>query len=207
MEEHLPFCPACGAPQIRVASPEISTGSVFPTAAHAGELTSDSFAISSPALGSMIAGEIQWRRFLPMAVPLGFLSGLFGVFGIFGLLPLIASVIFAIRRYRPYHPGILTRRAGALLGATVALFAVLPLTLIVGLAIRVGQNELHQELIRRASEMPELHNFAAWVATREGFVIMIVLSTVFYMALMVALASITGALAITAGKNRNRNLF
>jgi hypothetical protein len=208
MEEHLPFCPACGAPQIRVASPEVSAVSSFPITPGAGEIAPDSFAVSSSSLSSIAPGKIQWRRFLPTAVPLGFLSGLFGMFGLFGLLPLIASVIFAIRRYRPYHPGILTRRVGALLGATIALLAVPPLALIVGLAVAADQNDTHQELVRKAAETaaqtPELHNFAAWVATREGFVVLVVLGLIFYMAFMVAIGSITGALAVTIRKNRIR---
>jgi hypothetical protein len=97
---------------------------------------------------------------------------------------------------------------GALLGATIALLAVPPLALIVGLAVAADQNDTHQELVRKAAETaaqtPELHNFAAWVATREGFVVLVVLGLIFYMAFMVAIGSITGALAVTIRKNRIR---
>lgn len=152
-----------------------------------------------------VPGTIQWRRFLPIALPLGLLSGLLGILGLIGLPALVAAVIFGINRYRRHHSGPITRRTGALLGAVIALIAVPPLALIEVAGVMFSDT-VHQEMIQKANESaaqsPELRNFAEWVATREGFTVVFTVVLLFYLAFILLLGAVTGAMAAGSGKNR-----
>ena len=94
MEEQTAFCPACGAPQIRVRVPEKPTEyQAIPDM----ELTPEQIAAVSSAPASVVIGSgIQWKSFIRTAAPLAAFIGLITVvippLGFFALLPICLIV-------------------------------------------------------------------------------------------------------------------
>ena len=126
VEDQVPFCPACGAPQIRVSSPQDS-----PSAAPDQPLMPQfdpgtPGSIEPPAVPvALEAGRaIQWKHFLRIVLPLAFVNGLATLFqpGL-GFLFLLISVFFGVSLYRRNQKGSLDTSKGIRLGAVLALLS------------------------------------------------------------------------------------
>lgn len=120
----IPFCPSCGAPQIRVAPRE-------PQAVGASEVGASQVDAPAPppppldriATPSTLSypGQIHWKTFLRLAFPLaavvGFLTSIQSGLGPLFLLP--GAIVFNIYYYRRRQPFLLTAGTGAKLGMFV----------------------------------------------------------------------------------------
>ena len=106
VEDGIPFCPHCNAPQIRV-------GGASPEAVSAADLAADS--LPSPRGGT----AIQWSEALPSAALAGLIAAflMFIPLGGFGL-GMIAAGVLSVLFYRRRNPvSNLTPAMGARLGA------------------------------------------------------------------------------------------
>src|SRR5437588_2193103 len=126
VEDQVPFCPSCGAPQIRVSSPQDS-----PSAAPDQPVTPQfdpgtPGSIEPPAVPVALATgrAIQWKRFLRIVLPLAFVNGLTMLFqpGL-GFMFLLISVFFGVSLYRRNQKGGLDTSKGIRLGAVLALLS------------------------------------------------------------------------------------
>lgn len=118
LEQVVPFCPSCGAPQIRVASREPTT------------VVTDDRPAPPPPPASPIAeppfpyaSQINWKIFFRIALPLSAAVGLLTWLGsgLGWLVALPGGIILAINFYRRRQPCLLTAALGAKLGAVVGL--------------------------------------------------------------------------------------
>jgi hypothetical protein len=126
VEDGIPFCPKCTAPQIRVAIPE-------PPAATALEINAEPL----PGFVPTLANRIDWPQALPSVAWAVLLAGVLTLFtfGSLGLGMLVAGALSVVL-YRRNHRGFnLSAGAGARLGAMTGTlgFGVI----LVGLAVAV----------------------------------------------------------------------
>ena len=205
MEEGTAFCPSCNAPQIRVAVParcanEASTPPLPPG-------TPDS--VQPPAMPVNLdgAGEIQWKRFLRVAVPLSMLGCLSVVlFGPLGTLISQGIVAIAVGRYRRNHPGFLRGTQGALLGASVGFFSFVFLLILLMIEITMDPAQFQAQTLAMIQQTfannpsPAAQQVAHWATINFWGFVLLALS--FSFVITVVLSGITGAL--TAGFSRRR---
>src|SRR5438445_2454462 len=121
IEGQLTFCPACGAPQIRV-SRAAEPAQQETTASDSGVLTPPSPDSHFPAELSTTV-EIDWKYFLRTAIPLAALTDLLTMtlhpLALFVFLP--ANLVWAISRYRRHRPIAIGSGQGAQMGAMMGL--------------------------------------------------------------------------------------
>jgi hypothetical protein len=82
IDETLPFCPHCGAPQIRVSSPEEEAGQPPPLTPDAPQVTSPPPWASAPAYHPQ---AVQWDAAWQGAVLCGLIAGILSVVPVIGL--------------------------------------------------------------------------------------------------------------------------
>ena len=208
IEGHTTFCPACGAPQIRVSTPAQPPESADAPAADL-ELHEPPF--TSSARLTLITG-IAWRDFIRAAAPLAALTGILTLLlpplGLFVLLP--ANLVWALSRYLRRRPMALRSGQGARMGAMMGAlsFGFFLASFFAGLSLFWG--EFHNVMIERIHEIaaqnpdPQAQQMMQWFATPDGFIAFtaIGLGTILVIFLVIGLGS--GALAVALGRARNR---
>ena len=210
IEGQTTFCPACGAPQIRVSTPEQprdvpeqqpqDLSPVFPQRP------------LPPSGGLALSTGIAWKDFIHVAAPLAAITGIVTVplapFGLFVLLP--ANLIWAIARYRRNRPLAIRAGQGARMGAVMGGLSFgffLPCFLV---TITLWRTQYREVMIARINEIaaqnpdPQAQQMMQWFATPDGFIAFtaIGLGTILLIFLVIGMGS--GALAIALGKARNR---
>jgi hypothetical protein len=199
IEDGKPFCPQCGAPQIRVA---ISEAAVEP--AHAGD-------IAAPALGRELSLEAsgvpatslaRWYQAQPAALA----AAVALLLMLLRLNPFVAAlgtgflaVVFARRRG---PGGGIRTMAGARLGALSGLLFFGMLTFLETLAVAVLHKggEVRSQLIDKIQQAaarypgPEVQPFLDFARSPSGLAFMLGASLIFGFVAFIALGAIGGAL-------------
>lgn len=209
IEDGKPFCPQCGAPQIRVAAVEVATGPaptgdiVLPALRGKRDLASSSLGASSLLVGSYhavkpcalaaaVALLLLLLRVNPFAAALGA-----------GFL----AVIFSRRR-----PGSgIGAAAGARLGALSGLFFFSMLTILEASAVAILHKgaEVRSEIIDKIQQAaarypgPEVQPFLDFAKSPGGLAIMMGASLIFGFVVFVLLGSLGGALGAAILGRRN----
>ncbi|MGH9586885.1 MAG: hypothetical protein ACRD3F_08020 [Acidobacteriaceae bacterium] len=133
VHESDPFCPQCGAPQLRYEAPE------EPTTAPSN-IPARHFAMRSP-------NGIRWRDGVRVAaliaIPTGLLSSRLGLEGIWALW-LIAGGMVVASMYRKRTGTLLTGRMGWRIGALLGLFTAVIATAADGISLVIQRFALHQ---------------------------------------------------------------
>lgn len=204
IDESAIFCPACQAPQIRVPTP---LGAEEPLATRPSvslpEQRYESAAI--PA-----TGQIQWKKFLSTAWPLGIIAGLITGFlppvGVLLLLPL--SVVIAIRMYRRQHFGALRPGQGARLGVAMGLISFCGFAPVFASLITFNAS-FHQELLdgmaQAAARNPDPQArqiMEAMINSPQGFAILVAFSLIFFLLIILAFTASAGAIATAASTSK-----
>lgn len=131
VHESDPFCPQCGAPQLRYEAPEEPT----PTSAPARHM-----AARSP-------DAIRWRDAIRVAaliaVPTGLLSSRLGIEGVW-VVWIIAGGMLVASMYHKRTGLFLTRRMGWRIGALLGLFTAVIATATDGISLVIQRFVLHQ---------------------------------------------------------------
>jgi hypothetical protein len=207
IEGQLAFCPACGAPQIRVSravepsQEEMATsGSGLPAPPS-----------SLPAELSTTAG-IDWKYFLRTAIPLAALTDVLTMtlhpLTLFVFLP--ANLVWAISRYRRHRPIAMRSGQGARMGAMMGLlsFAFFLAFFLVTISFQHAQyrdimiTQIHQ--ISSQNPDPQAQQMLQWFATPEGLIAFTAIALVTILLICLALGTGSGAVAIALRKNRGR---
>jgi hypothetical protein len=196
----IPFCPACGAPQIRVAprEPQVAGASpvdVPPPPPPLGRIDTPS-ALSYP-------GQIHWKTFFRLAVPLaavvGFLMSIQSELGLFVVLP--GAIAFVIYYYRRRQPVLLTAWTGAKLGMFVGFVSFVFFALF--FAVESAANiAAYRQAMAQLIEYTLAHQFTpeaqqlakAWLGGPYGVALITVsllMSALFFLLLI---SGVTGAL-------------
>jgi len=206
--DSIPFCPACGAPQIRVASRESkpvetdeSTG-IPPPPQQAAVLPTQG--------GFLETNQIQWMPFLRLALALAPVVG-FAVISILplGCLLLVGAVVWAIRRYRLRWPGELQRAQAAKLGALLGLLSFGFSTIFFGIGVGLDpagyrqtmEKGLHDFLAR--SPNPDAQRAVqALLSVPNGLILLTIMALGFLLVIVLIIGATTGALSVNRNKPR-----
>ncbi|MFZ1008334.1 MAG: hypothetical protein WAN65_15945 [Candidatus Sulfotelmatobacter sp.] len=197
IEDGKPFCPQCGAPQIRVAIPEAAV-----ELAHGGD-------IAAPALGrelSLEASGIPEATSRYRAQPAALAAGVALLLIPLGLNPFVAAlgtgflaVVFA--RRRSAGNGIRTA-AGARLGALSGMLFFGVLVFLVTLAVAVSHKgaEVRSQFIDKLQQAmarypgPDVQSALDFARSPSGLVFLLGASLIFGFLACIALGAIGGAL-------------
>jgi len=210
IEGQLTFCPACGAPQIRVSraseplQQETTTSDSGLPAPHSPDSR-------FPAQLSTTVG-IDWRYFLRTAIPLAVLTDVLTVtlhpLTLFVFLP--ANLVWAISRYRRQRPVVIGSGQGAKMGAMMGLlsFAFFLAYFLVGLSFLHTQyrevmiTQIHQ--LSAQNPDPQAQQMLQWFATPDGLITFTAIALVTILLICLAVGSGSGAMAIALRKDRKR---
>jgi hypothetical protein len=210
LEGQLAFCPACGAPQIRVSRP-IET-SQEETIAADSSLPAPSLPVSALPSELSAAAGIDWKYFLRTAIPLAALTDVLTMtlhpLALFVFLP--ANLVWAISRYKRHRPLAIGSGQGARMGALMGLlsFALFLVYFLVGLIFLHAQyrdtviSQIHQ--ISAQNPDPQVQQMLQWFATPDGLIAFTVFALVSFLLICLALGTGSGAVAIALGKDRKR---
>jgi hypothetical protein len=206
IEEGRPFCPQCGAPQIRVALPQpvsASPNTAIDISTGTGEANLDYANLPATATG----------RFSVQSCGLAAASA--AVLMFLGLTPLVAAlaagflgVVFLRRRHEGgIQPGA-GARFGALSGVFLFMIAGVLETLIIVAAHKTA--ELRAEMLEKVQQAasryptPDVQPLLDFVKSPNGFTFMLIASLVFGFVAFVVLGAIGGALGALLFGRRNR---
>ena len=210
MGDAVPFCPACGAPQIRVTSREPKTVD-----------TSDSTSIPPPPEHPIIfppgeqfveTNQIQWKAFLRLALALAPVVGLLVISILpLGCVLLAGAVVWAIHRYRLRWPGPLHRAQGAKLGASLGLlsfgFSMIFFGIGVGLdpsGYRQTVEKGLQEALARGTNPDAQRAVQALFSGANGIVLFTIMLLAFLLAIVLIISATTGVLSVKTNRSKPR---
>ncbi len=214
IEEQVAFCPACGAPQIRVARP----ADPLPETQSNAEPIQDPFAaISDLSANPLNKSGIAWKSFARTAAPLAAFTGIIALpippLSLFVLLP--TSVILAIYIYRRHRPGPLRRGHGARMGAVTGLltFFFFAVFLLVGAFLNPAKYSeivagiVQQMAARNPDPNPQTQQMLQWFGPPHGIAHFTTMYLVEFLIFFMVISSLIGALAVALGKpGNNRQL-
>jgi len=209
IEERTPFCPSCGAPQIRVSTPEQPLEVLEKPQDLPPELAIQPF---PPSGGLAVTTGIVWRDFIHAAVPLAAVTGILTVplapLGLFVLLP--ANLIWAIARYRRNRPLAIRAGQGARMGAVMGALSFGFFLACFLATITLWRTKYREMMIASINQIaaqnpdPQAQQMAQWLATPHGFVVLTAISLGTTLLIFLVIGMGSGALAIALGKARNR---
>jgi hypothetical protein len=194
ISENATFCPACGAPQIRVATQELT-----PAADDTGP-EPQAFATKPPVAGTE-PDEIRWKTFLRTTWPIAALAGVAAstipVIGFLLLLPL--SVVLGVWLYRKRQNVLLRATLGTKMGLAMGLisFAAFAALMVASVSFSVtARQEMVKQITVAASRTPEAQQaFLPLINTPQGFAAFIIILLLFSMVFFLVLTGLTGAVA------------
>lgn len=214
IEEQIAFCPACGAPQIRVSKapelpfevpPDLNSPPTLNPVPPSADLA------ASLAANMSLTGKIDWKAFARSAAPLAALSGvltaLLPPLGLFIVLP--ASLVWTISLYRRRRPAPMRTGQGARMGAFMALISFVFYAMF--FLTPASQARLHELVIttvqERAAQAPDQQSqqILQWFATPHGFIAITAFILAVILAIFLIIGIASGAMTIAFTKAPNRN--
>lgn len=214
IEEGKPFCPQCGAPQIRVAMPEVEAPPV------AGNISSSVAAndvpMLPPPLGApVLSSGIEWPRAIRACAIAALISLL--VMTVRLMVPplaMLAAGCLAVILYQRRNPAWrVDARCGAQLGAVTALFSsgVLAIFSAIIFAVLRAGGEIRQQVLDGLQQVASRSNDPQMQATLdllkkpEGLADKLILAMVGFLLISIAAGSLAGALTGAFISRRNRH--
>jgi hypothetical protein len=211
----VPFCPQCGAPQIRVMT------AAQPTPERASSVVREGRREQPATLtGLQPAGASRAWRAANLAAGLGALAALLiavltGLPQLAFFLWMLGGGMLAVVIYRRrQHLGFMSPGMGARLGAMAGLmgFVIFGLLSLVQMLAMRGTGQLRAALEQALktsaahSGNPEAQQMVQQFLTPEGMRLLLALGIVLMLVLFVALSSLGGAIAAVVGKRETRTL-
>lgn len=210
IEAQLPFCPSCGAPQIRVSrATEPSQEESIPHNVGLAPLAPAHSPL--PAEFSSTTG-IDWKYFLRTAIPLAALTDVLTItlhpLALFVFLP--ANLVWAISRYRRHRPIAIGSGQGARMGALMGLLSFAFFLAFFLVSISFQHAQYYDTMIARIHEIsaqnpdPQAQQMLQWFATPDGLITFTAIALVTILLICLAVGTGSGAMAIALGKGRKR---
>jgi hypothetical protein len=210
VEEQVPFCPSCRAPQIKVSTGQDAPVDGSEPATWGASPPPRPFSISA----ATTSARIQWKSFFQIALPLAIANGvLTSVMFPLGLLIFLpGSVLWAIHIYRRRVPGPLSTGRGAKLGSVLGLLSFAPFAVFFSLLIAHNRDQAHQIIVQAAHEeavrnpdpvvQPMLHFFTD---TDAGLIVFVLFFLAFILVLFLLFAAAAGALSVAFSRDKQRS--
>lgn len=209
MDEQAPFCPSCGASQIKVAPREpVNEGSAAPQAMETGAALPGAMNLTA----ALAPGQIQWKKFARTVWPLALIGGLAtGFYPPLGAVVVVpASAIIGLRLYRKRHFGQIRTGQGALLGAYLAFLSFLVFLVMFGAFYAIDGSQFREALVHGANEAaarnPDPHVqelMHSLVSSDQGIMVLVAVSLMLLLIALMIFASLAGALATSFSGNKH----
>jgi hypothetical protein len=207
VEDGVPFCPHCSAPQIRVAGPAV----VVQAGAEA-EAPLPEAAVYRPAVPP---GQIDWPLALAPALQAGFIAAILMIIPLGASLGLgmLAAGFLAVLLYRRRVPSAnLGAGMGAKLGAVsgaigFALFGVLTA---IETAVLHNGGELRAQLLKAVEQAaarnpdPQAQQMLQYIKSPEGLALMMVLALAVMFVIFLIFSSLGGAVGAAILHRKDR---
>jgi hypothetical protein len=208
VEQGIPFCSHCGAPQIRVAIPESPQE---PAAATKTEIDGQ---LVETVQGPGIPGPLHWARVLQPCALAALLADLAMFLGLAFPAAVLGAGFLAVALYRRRTPGTVRAGMGAKLGAISGILCFGLSAIFVALAATVPdfRVKIRGQILEGAKKWaaarpadPQVQAALEQLKTPEGLATMLIIGSVLFLVLFVAVASLGGALggAILSRQDRS----
>lgn len=213
IEDGTPFCPHCGAPQIRVQVPEgaqpADSPAFIPGTPAEMQPPAQPVSLSGISLPQQSSG-FHWGEAFPSIAIAGVVTGL-ASFLPFGVLWTIAGGFFAVFLYRRKHFGWpLTSGTGAKLGAVTGLIGYAIFSIVAAIDFTRPNSTLRQMLTQALQEAasrnsdPAVQDMYHKMSTPEGMAIMVVAMMIVLFAFFLGLGAAGGALGASLTRRNRR---
>jgi MFS family permease len=202
VDDNLPFCPSCEAPQIRFSPREVSLKSVV-VAPVADAFAPVYFRVESPSYEAPSRSSFDWRGAVRPALSAGVIAAVLSLLPLISLLALpiggFLSVVF-FRRTSVRKP---SSTMGFSLGALSGVFCAVILALIKTARVFLShsENEIRDDLVRRVhlaqarNSDPQLTQLWGYLQTPQGMVFMMIFGIIFTGVIFALLSGIGGAVS------------
>lgn len=162
-------------------------------------------------LSSTQSGDIEWKKYRHVALPLSLLAGLgIAFYPPLGLLFFVGAIVYAVGRYAREHSGPLRASHGAKMGAVSGFISFAVVAVVGVLQVVYNFDEYRKQTIVPLQQRlagnpdPRVQQFIHWVNTDQGFITMLILSMCFLAAVFLIVSSFIGAVSVSFATNRNR---
>jgi hypothetical protein len=209
VEQGIPFCPHCGAPQIRVVvAPPVPAIASSPSAAPVSDSSSGAV-IASDA----VAVPVRGAHLLKPCALAALVASILVVLGLYLPVAMIAAGALAVVFYRQQIGGLeIKPAAGFRIGALGGLFFSLDIGLISGLAYVLQGPKVHQAILESAEKWvaslppdPNVQAALEQLKTPSGFALDLALGCVLLFVVCLITASLGGGLvAAILGRGQKR---
>jgi hypothetical protein len=224
IEEGTTFCPHCGAPQIRVISPEDNTP--LPSPSPPAEVAPGSYSVP-PTPGwtqggapfvpqtTAIQWELAWKGALLAGVGAAILTAIPFV-SVGCCLWMLGAGVLSVSMYRKQLPGaLITPGMGMKLGALAGIFGFMINAVLTVLSFVVFRSSgefrraMREQLEKQMASNPDpkaqaiVHQFMDWMSTPQGAATFVVLMLLVLGVVFIVITAAGGALgASMAGRRR-----
>ena len=201
LEEGRPFCPHCGAPQIRVLVAEPATAGAFAEGAASASLPA---ALPASETVPVLAVSGSWSQALKPCALAAIVTTLLMFLGLHPLVAMFSAGFLAVVFYRQRNAGsAITPLSGGKLGALGGFFCFALLALLVAFASMVPElrTRFREGIIENADKWAAAHGGDAQVQaaleqmkTPEGFIMMMILGGILLLVCSIILGAVGGAM-------------
>jgi len=208
MEGQLAFCPACGAPQVRVSRAVETSQQETPASDSALPASPLPALPLNPQLST--TPRIDWKHFLRTAIPLAALTDVLTMtlhpLGIFVFLP--ANLLWAISRYKRQRPIVLGSGQGARMGAMMGLLSFTFFLAFFLVSVAFQRTQYHDTMVSQIQQIsaqnpdPQAQQILQWFTTPDGLVAFTAFALITLLLLCLALGSGSGALVGALRKDK-----
>lgn len=213
VEDGVPFCPQCGAPQIRVSALEHTSEPMPPGTP--GEVQPPAEPLSSPGeSGAARPAVVDWQYAVRAAAAAGLLLAVAWAIPFIGFfLWMLAAGVFAVFLYCIRRPaGALDSRQGAKIGALAGLFGFGGFAVLMSLQLLLTRSSgrfrsMVDEVIRQSAARnpdPRAQEILQKLTSPEGLALMVTIAMVMFFVLFLALSSLGGMLGAKLFRGRGQ---
>jgi hypothetical protein len=219
VEDGVPFCPKCNAPQIRVVAPGANAERGFTPPAGDFIAPDPAFDEAQPPSKAILVQEVDWSHGLRAALLAALLAAIVAFVVIAAsAMPLLGFALWAflggmfasaIYRRRA-RLGRISPQAGARLGALSGVLGFLTATLLSSLQLLIFggakfRAALEEQVRRSASSAdPAVQQWLDYFLSPRGLAVMMIVSLVFTLAMFAVLSSLGGMLGAKVSGRRER---
>lgn len=201
LEEGRPFCPHCGAPQIRVLIAEPVTAGAFAEGVASASLSA---ALPASETVPVLAVSGSWSQALKPCALAAVVTTLLMFLGLHPLVAMFSAGFLAVVFYRQWSSGgAISAGSGGKLGALGGFFCFGLMALLVAFAAMVPElrTKFREGIIENAQKWSAAHGGDAQVQsaleqmkTPEGFVMMLIFGGILLLVCSIVLGALGGAL-------------
>lgn len=155
------------------------------------------------------AGQIQWKSFFRIAVPLALITGLAALYPPLGFLVFLGSVVAGIRLYRRRHGETLAAIQGAQLGALLGLMSSLVLAFPPVVACALDGDVCRQTIVdgfnKAAAANPDprvQETMRSLLQSNHGLLGLLAAGAILLMAITLLLGAVSGAVTVVLSADK-----